>query len=66
MCIFGRGKSTSFVHKLYKLWNLSNFLKLSEYFCDCVVASYTSKQETVLGAGNLMNGFKTFINNESL
>ena len=66
MYICVRGKSVSFFRKLSKLWNLRNFLNLSESFCAYVVASHTSRQETVFGDDNLMNGFKTFIKDESL
>lgn len=43
-----------------------NFPSLFESLCGYVVASCTSRQETVLGDDILMNGFKTFIKDESL
>lgn len=55
-----------FCSELSKLWNLMNFLSLFESLCDYVGASCTTRQETVLGDDNLMNGFETFIKDESL
>lgn len=65
MYICVRGKSICFVQELSKLWNLMNFLSLFESLCDYVVASCTCRQETVLGGDILMNGFKTFVKDES-
>lgn len=56
----------SLVQELSKLWNLMNFLSLFESLCDYGGASCTTRQETVLGDDILMNGFKTFIRDESL
>lgn len=55
-----------FILKLSKLWNLRHFLNLSESFCAYVVASYTSRQETVFEDDSVMNGLKTFITDELL
>lgn len=66
VCLFVLEVKVIVFWKCSKLWNWRNFLRLSESFCADVVASYASRQETLWGGDNLMNGFNIFIKDESL